>query len=832
MQRTRTKHTLLIIFAVIYLIALFFSHKAQSGKAVTPLPELTADRPSGVLHLHDPENPDAPDQPLFVYRWGPNNPDPEHAPVVLLHGSPGNGANFDTLAPILARQDRMIIAPDLPGFADSPMVEDLSYEAQARAVFRMLDALGIDRAHIVGWSSSGGVILQMAHQHPERVASLTMLAAIGSQETEGTGSFFFEHVKYAVGLGVFGYLPEAIPHFGKLGTFQSRAGWLKAFWDSDQRELTRIMPTIKTPTLILHGREDFLTPARVAETHHEMMPVYSRLVMLDASHFIPFMQAEEAAEYLNPHFARHDDPSVTVSTEDIILAPEPERHGFDAFLHATGERIYTIPWPVVLIGILLCVRFFPHLAVVISLIFVAMLDIDFALAVLGILVGRTWWLARGANILDRPYTLLRWVRAILYILPAFIVGTIASAFIVRYTHELGLLGFLLSTLGAWAALRLMRLLVTREGRQRIHAAIGRLTNHEYWVSAIVYLPVILSYASKLSLKPLAQLSAVNPGYAPDGGVNEDAKSTINNRFRDDPAVLPLHLVDRNEDHARRLGQAANAVRTNSDLGGYPIIAKPDRGEHGVGVQLIRSEHDLDGYLRTHREPIVLQKYHPGPDEVGVLWVRAPQTILNPDAPTPHGSIYAVTIKHFPGVVGDGKHSLRQLILKHPRYRCQARMFLDRLRKQQHQIPQKNEPVQLGLAGNHKQGAKFTDGHHLATPQLEARIDTLAREFRDEDGRGFDIGRFDLRCDSLEQLAQGTGFGIVELNGLASEPTNMYDPEKSILWAWGVLAGYWRHASALADARIATKTGHPIPMHSVRRKLLGWLGRGLGLKARS
>lgn len=828
MPTKRPKRILLISLGLLYLIALLLSHKAQSAQINTIPITLEDNRAFGMLTL---ETPDGSQQPLFVRRWGSNNPTPEHAPVVLLHGSPGSADNFETLAPILARSDRLIIAPDLPGYQRSPMIEDLSYESQAQTVFRMLDALDIDRAHIVGWSSSGGVALQMAHQIPERTASITLLAAIGAQETEGTGSYFFEHLKYAVGIGVLGYLPEAIPHFGKLGTFQSRAGWLKAFWDSDQRELTRIMPTIETPTLILHGRDDFLTTARAAEKHHELMPVYSRLVMLDASHFIPFLQAEQASEHLNAHFARHDDPSVTVLNEDLILAEEPNRSGFDALLHAIGEWIYTLPWIVVLLSIVLLVRFFPYLAIIITLVFVAILDIDFALAILGILAGRTWWLIRGASILDRPWTILGWIRSILFIVPAFVVGTLLCTFTVKYTHAFGFIGFLLSLLGAWIILRAMRLLVTREGRQRIVASIQRTTNHEYRSSAIIYLPIILSFARRCSLKPLVRLSAVNPGYAPDGGVNEDAKSVINSRFQDDAAVLPLQLIDRNDDHARRLGQAANAVRTNTALGGYPIIAKPDRGEHGVGVALLRNEQDLDAYLRDHREAIVLQKYHPGPDEVGVLWIRDPQSIHNTDAPSPHGSIYAITIKHFPKILGDNKRSIRQLILKHPRYRCQAKMFLERMRAEQHQIPERDETINLGLAGNHKQGAKFTDGEQLITPALEARIDSIARNFRDEQGRGFDIGRFDLRCESLELLAQGKGFGIVELNGLASEPTNIYDPDKSIFWAWRVLSGYWKHAELLAGARIATDTGNPIAASSVRRKLLGWIAQGLGLKPR-
>ena len=45
-----------------------------------------------------------------------------------------------------------------------------------------LDALGIERAHVVGYSMGGGVALEMCERSPERIASLTLLSAIGVQE--------------------------------------------------------------------------------------------------------------------------------------------------------------------------------------------------------------------------------------------------------------------------------------------------------------------------------------------------------------------------------------------------------------------------------------------------------------------------------------------------------------------------------------------------------------------------------------------------------------------------------------------------------------------------
>jgi pimeloyl-ACP methyl ester carboxylesterase len=77
-----------------------------------------------------------------------------------------------------------------------------------------MDANGIERAHLVGWSNGGAVALNACGLAPDRVASLTLLAAIACQETEGTGDFYFEHAKYAVGYAGLVALPELIPHFG------------------------------------------------------------------------------------------------------------------------------------------------------------------------------------------------------------------------------------------------------------------------------------------------------------------------------------------------------------------------------------------------------------------------------------------------------------------------------------------------------------------------------------------------------------------------------------------------------------------------------------------
>src|SRR5262249_2738895 len=105
-----------------------------------------------------------------------------HPPVLLLHGSPGQSLEFASLVKYLSPSERLIV-PDLPGFGDSSHeIPDYSIRAHAHYVLQLLDRLNIAKVHVVGFSMGGGVALNMADLAPSRLASLTLLSAIGVQE--------------------------------------------------------------------------------------------------------------------------------------------------------------------------------------------------------------------------------------------------------------------------------------------------------------------------------------------------------------------------------------------------------------------------------------------------------------------------------------------------------------------------------------------------------------------------------------------------------------------------------------------------------------------------
>jgi len=96
-------------------------------------------------------------------------------PIVCLHGIGGNTASFAPQLADLSDAFR-VVALNLPGYGQSPMLSVTTFAALADAVVGMLDDLGADRAHLCGQSIGGMIALEVAARDPDRVASLGLIA--------------------------------------------------------------------------------------------------------------------------------------------------------------------------------------------------------------------------------------------------------------------------------------------------------------------------------------------------------------------------------------------------------------------------------------------------------------------------------------------------------------------------------------------------------------------------------------------------------------------------------------------------------------------------------
>ena len=318
-------------------------------------------------------------------------------------------------------------------------------------------------------------------------------------------------------------------------------------------------------------------------------------------------------------------------------------------------------------------------------------------------------------------------------------------------------------------------------RARLSARLARARRWEFWPSWLLNAPVAL-WVALLAVRHrgLLVFTAANPAIE-DGGVVGESKSAILARL---PAewVIPWAVVAPGAVEARldsaRATMAARGWR-------YPIVVKPDAGERGSGVRWVGDDRRLAELPGARAAP-------GRPSGAARRAVRG-RRLLRPASGRARGRIFSITDKRFPVLTGDGRSTLaagpRASPLSPPgrRVPCPSCRVRDR-------VLAAGEPFRLARAGNHAQGTEFRDGRALWTPALERRIDEISRHFD-----GFYFGRFDVRYRDRAAFMAGEDLAIVELNGVTSEATHIYDPGSSIFAAWRTLMEQWSIAFAIGAA---------------------------------
>jgi 2,6-dioxo-6-phenylhexa-3-enoate hydrolase len=232
------------------------------------------------------------------------------APLVLLHGGgPGDGgwASYGHNVPGLAQRFRVLL-PDLPQFGRSTpaVIDEPRGVYYARIVRGFLDALGIDKAHVVGQSMGAGAALKLAIDHPDRLNRLVAIAPhIGVPSTfmpmpsEGikrlnevfanpTVDTLREMMKVLVCDAAFAtdaFLAERVPVIRNETILEARRKSFAGMYD-----LTPELGKIQARTLLVWGREDRFIPldfaltllARIPEAHLYVFPRCGHWVQYEA----------------------------------------------------------------------------------------------------------------------------------------------------------------------------------------------------------------------------------------------------------------------------------------------------------------------------------------------------------------------------------------------------------------------------------------------------------------------------------------------------------------------------------------------------------------------
>ena len=328
------------------------------------------------------------------------------------------------------------------------------------------------------------------------------------------------------------------------------------------------------------------------------------------------------------------------------------------------------------------------------------------------------------------------------------------------------------------------------GRPTLPGRDAPIVSHfEFWPDWAFYAPIVAQWVLLgLRYGDFSLPTAANP-HVELGGLCGESKTDILDQVQGAARGLLAPYIRLGPDDA----QAAERAMQAAGLG-YPVIAKPDIGCNGTGVRLVRDRAGLARYLAEFPASarLMLQRFVAEEGEAGLFYVRRPGE--------ESGRITSVTLKQPPVVVGDGKRTLAALVRDDPRAGRIPHMYLPRLGAEQSRVPAAGERVCLVLVGNHCKGAIFRDGRAEATPALTRAIDALARAIPD-----FHFGRLDVRFGSLAALRRGEGFTVIEINGVGSEATHVWDAGTRLRDAWA--DQFFHYRTAFEIGRAMRAQGH-------------------------
>jgi pimeloyl-ACP methyl ester carboxylesterase len=226
---------------------------------------------------------------LACREWNPEAPG---EPLVLLHGVTGRAADWQAVANHL--RGRRLIALDARGHGASDWDPGAAYAGDHHFadVATALDALGIERAAVAGFSMGGGVAVMLAAALPERVSGVAVIDAYPDPEmTPGSRRIASWIAGYADGATWFD--PAIARHFrDQLAAGRESRLDLWPFWEA-----------IACPALVVRGAHSDVVPEALACEMLRRQP-RARLVTIEGvAHAIPFTRPRELAGALEAFLA-------------------------------------------------------------------------------------------------------------------------------------------------------------------------------------------------------------------------------------------------------------------------------------------------------------------------------------------------------------------------------------------------------------------------------------------------------------------------------------------------------------------------------------------------
>lgn len=243
-----------------------------------------------------------------------------HPAVVLLHGQPGTGADWQWVTPLL-ESDFAVVVPDRPGYG-ATAGPATGFAGNAAAVAALMDRLGLERAIIVGHSWAGGAALALAANRPDRVAGLVLVSSVGPGESISwadrllaapvVGELIAGTAIGGVGLILGSRRVQSLASRRLAGRARdgvvaltrltgNRAPVWRSFVAEQRALIDELdglaagLAGLTAPTVIIHGEADHIVAPAVSERLSQAIPGSRRHVLAGAGHLLPHDRPHDIA---------------------------------------------------------------------------------------------------------------------------------------------------------------------------------------------------------------------------------------------------------------------------------------------------------------------------------------------------------------------------------------------------------------------------------------------------------------------------------------------------------------------------------------------------------
>ena len=242
----------------------------------------------------------------IAYREAEPSQISDRLPALCIHGWPQSSYMWRYLLPAFAAAGRRALAPDLPGFGDSPPDPPGSFERQVEALERFRHQVGLDRVVLVVHDTGGLIGLRWACDHPDAVGGLVItntgffpdiewIEIAKAMRTPGQGETLVDSLSregFATLLDAASseFDDRALDEYWKaFTTAQGRRGMLELYRSFDLDELKPYqerLAALGVPALILWGQQDEFLPVDYASRFAEQIPGSKLVLLEDVRHFL------------------------------------------------------------------------------------------------------------------------------------------------------------------------------------------------------------------------------------------------------------------------------------------------------------------------------------------------------------------------------------------------------------------------------------------------------------------------------------------------------------------------------------------------------------------